>query len=43
MEEILTKYTITEIVIFIVFLAIAIKEVVTFFFCVHSSLKGAFK
>ena len=31
MEELLTKYTITEIVIFIVFLAIAIKEVVTFF------------
>lgn len=43
MEELLTKYTITEIVIFIVFLAIAIKEVVTFFDWAHSRLKGAFK
>ena len=30
MEELLTKYTITEIVIFIVFLAVVVKEVVTF-------------
>ena len=43
MEELLTKYTITEIVIFIVFLAIAVKEVVTFFDWAHSRLKGVFK
>lgn len=43
MEELLTKYTITEIVIFIVFLAIAVKEVVTFFDWAHSRLKGIFK
>ena len=43
MEELLTRYTITEIVIFIVFLAIAIKEVVTFFDWAHSRLKGVFK
>ena len=43
MEELLTKYTITEIVIFIVFLAIAIKEVVIFFDWAHSRLKGIFK
>ena len=43
MEELLTKYTITEIVIFIVFLAIAIKEVISFFDWAHNRLKGAFK
>lgn len=43
MEELLTKYTITEIIIFIVFLAIAVKEVVTFFDWAHSRLKGVFK
>lgn len=30
MGELLAKYTATEIIVFIVFLAIAVKEVVTF-------------
>lgn len=43
MEELLTRYTMTEIVIFIVFLAIAIKEVITFFDWAHNRLRCAFK
>lgn len=43
MGELLAKYTETEIIVFIVFLAIAIKEVVTFIDWAHSRLRGAFK
>lgn len=43
MGELLAKYTATEIIVFIVLLAIAVKEVVTFIDWAHSRLKGAFK
>lgn len=43
MGELLTKYTATEIIVFIVLLAIAVKEVVTFIDWAHSRLRGAFK
>ena len=43
MGELLAKYTATEIIVFIVLLAIAVKEVVTFIDWAHNRLKGAFK
>lgn len=43
MGELLAKYTATEIIVFIVLLAIAVKEVVTFIDWAHNRLRGAFK
>lgn len=42
MGELLAKYTATEIIVFIVLLAIAIKEVVTFIDWAHSRLRKTF-
>lgn len=43
MEELLTKYTAVEIIVFMVLLAFAIKEVITFIDWAHNRLRGAFK
>lgn len=42
MGQLLAKYTITEIVVFLVLLGFAIKEVVTFFDWAHNRLKKTF-
>lgn len=42
MGQLLAKYTITEIVVFIVILGFAIKELVTFFDWAHSRLRKTF-
>lgn len=42
MGELLAKYSITEIVVFIVILGFAIKELVTFFDWAHSRLRNKF-
>lgn len=42
MGELLSKYSITEIVVFIVILGFAIKELVTFFDWAHSRLRTKF-
>ena len=42
MGQLLAKYSITEIVVFVVILGFAIKELVTFFDWAHSRLRSKF-